>query len=329
MSSNDPTSLLGKRKREKNNSNENNDNNNDNNNGPVNGFSLVLRPNSNIRRPSTSPGRGIAAPWSGTKRARMNIPPPPPQGPTLARQSAIVPGAPRKAPRPGNLPFTAPVPHRGEARSSALKGTNPKILSRGVSHTPLPPTVTTYELNNNTTPMVHMNSQTNRKFERYILPCLRDKIPDEEIQELYDTYVSLQTEKRGKQPNRPSITKESAIVAHIHGIIYDKLQSINGLNIPENATKNVPPEFGDLPEQQRTEIFRAIGHEISSTYEGRESNADVARIILYALGKFRRYLPASFVAQVTAYLNNQIMPTQGGKRRTNKRKRSTRSTRKN
>ena len=130
--------------------------------------------------------------------------------------------------------------------------------------------------------MVHTNSQTNLTFERYIVPCLRDKIPDEEIQELYNMYVSLKTNKRGKQANRPDITKESAIIAHVNGIIYNHLASINALNIGENATKNVPPEFGTLPEQQRMDIFRAIGADISSTYEDSESIADVARIIMYA-----------------------------------------------
>ena len=313
-------SLLGKRPYSNNGNSENN-----NNNVPSNGFSMMLRRNANIRNPSA-------------KRPRMNtaaIPPAPEQGPVLMRQNAIVPGAPRKAPRPSTPPFIGP---------SALKGTNPKNRSRRISHTSMAPVVTTYELiknnNNNTGPMVHMNSQTNRTFERYIVPCLRENISDEEIQELYDMYVSLKTDRRGKLPNRPDITKESAIIAHVNGIIYNKLASINALNIGQNTTKNVPPEFGALPEQQRIDIFRNIGADISSTYEDRESDVTVARIIMYALGKFRRYLPAGFVAQVNEYLNKQIMPTTGGKHNSghnktkrnkirNKTKRSSRSSRKN
>jgi hypothetical protein len=308
-------SLLGKRPYPNKGNSENN-----NNNVPANGFSMMLRRNANIRNPSA-------------KRPRMNtaaIPPAPEQGPVLMRQNAIAPGAPRKAPRPSTPPFIGP---------SALKGTNPKNRSRRISHTSMAPVVTTYELRNNADPMTHMNSQTNRTFERYIVPCLRENISDEEIQELYDMYVSLKTDRRGKLPNRPDITKESAIIAHVNGIIYNHLASINALNIGQNTTKNVPPEFGALPEQQRIDIFRNIGADISSTYEDRESDVTVARIIMYALGKFRRYLPAGFVAQVNEYLNKQIMPTTGGKhnssrnktqrRNKTKRKRSTRSSRKN
>ena len=327
--SSEPSSLLGKRERENNNNSENN--------GPVNGFSMMLRPNANIRKPSA-------------KRSRMNIPPAPAQGPMLVRQNAMVPGIrplpsylgfntnadPATVEEPPSRPVKGTKPNvwPPTERVSAMKGTNPKNRSRRISHTALPPDVTTYQINNNAPSMVHTNSQTNLTFERYIVPCLRDKIPDEEIQELYNMYVSLKTNKRGKQANRPDITKESAIIAHVNGIIYNHLASINALNIGENATKNVPPEFGTLPEQQRMDIFRDIGAEISTIYEGSESTANVARIILYALGKFRRYLPSSFVAQVNEYLNKQIMPTTGGKHRSNRKtqrrnKTKRRSTRKN
>ncbi len=320
--------LLGKRTLANRGNTYNNDSNNNNNsnnkNNIHNGRFPTLRNKSNMPNPPSA------------KRRRINNTNEPAQGPQLTRSKAMVPpGAPRKAPRFTVKEFRGPL--------SSLKGTKPKFGLR-VTHTNKPPKVHNYELNNNAKPMRHTNSQTIQTFHRYILPCLHGKIPLPEIQELYDMYVKMRTEKRrvpsGAPKLNPNIISRNAQSAATKGALMSVLQTVNGIEnysaLPRTL-RTLDPKTGAFTFIDG--LFGTIHSQYAAT--DKDTMKTKMRNIYESL---KTYLTEEQRGQVERYLNSLDVPsaapasapveapvTEGGKRRrrTAKQNCKRRSTRKN
>jgi hypothetical protein len=306
-------SLLGKRKLENRGNTDNNDSNNNNNN-INNGRFPTLRKHSNI--PPL------------VKRARMNNTIAPAQGPNLTRRNVMVPpGAPRKAPRFTVKEFSGPL--------SSLKGTKPKF-GRRITHTNKPHEVRTYELNNNAKPMTHTNSQTYQTFHRYILPCLHGKIPLPEIQELYDMYVKMRTEKRrvpsGASKLNQNIISRNAQSAAAKGALMSELQNVNTIQ----NYRTLPRTLRTLdPKTGAFTFIDGLFSEIHSQYAATDKDTMKTKM-RNVYESLKTYLTEEQRGKVERYLKSLDVPSaapaaEGGKRRrrTAKQNCKRRSTRKN
>lgn len=283
---------------------------------------------------------------NSSSNSTNNDPPPPPKRPrnpaALVRSNAI-----SFRPIPNQRAFnsnndsnnnantnSAPAPVAPAPRPplvSAMKGTRPKNTTRRISHTNAPPSVRVFyppgpgitpgtfnPLEENTSEpryhMAHQPSQTNRYFERYILPCLYNKLPKEDIEAIYAFYIEYKTTQRTKSPNTPFTTKSNAHSAYIRGVISKYFKNINAENINRNSIRSIPDEYVDLPMYERVRIFDDVMKDLLNAYSERESISEYVPRLRKLLDVFSPFLDPEYVTQANKYFTTKLEnATRGGR----------------
>jgi hypothetical protein len=224
-----------------------------------------------------------------------------------------------------------------------MKGTRPKNTTRRISHTNTVPNTRVFyppgpgitpgtfnpleaNMSESHYPMVHINSQTNRRFERYVLPCLYGKIPDEDIEDLFTFYINLKSSQRAKSPNTAHTTKSNSHSAYIRGVIAKHFKNINAENINRNSIRSVPNEYISLPIDERVRMFDDVMKDLLSAYSEHEPVSEYVPKLRKVLDIFSPFLYPEYVTQAKQYFTTKLAnATRGGR----KSRRNRKSNRKN
>lgn len=168
-------------------------------------------------------------------------------------------------------------------------------------------------------PMAHQPSQTNRYFERYIIPCLYNKLPKEDIEALYAFYIEYKTSQRTKSPNTAYTTKSNAHSAYIRGVIAKHFKNINAENINRNSIRSIPDEYIALPIDERVRMFDDVMKDLLSAYSEHESVSEYVPKLRKLLDIFSPFLYPDYVTRANEYFTKKLAnATRGGRKRSSK-----------
>jgi hypothetical protein len=203
----------------------------------------------------------------------------------------------------------APNPYAVPKRPAIKR---PRLEKKRITHNTNRPRQRVYYVNKN---MTHKRSNTIMKFKRYIRPCLEQKdeygdriLTPGEVEMIKKIYRRAHTVARApKRPiYQPNVTKKKANNAHIVGILAHYLKNVGSptRNIGRGRREifAVPPEFANLSDEKKIQIFEAILGQIGYSFENTEPGEITIGRVKEIYNQFQMYLPDYYKERISTFI---------------------------